>query len=336
MTRELQSLKNARLLLQSSFSDQSHGDLALVSQVELWGISARVFDTFGADIERESSGFTDDIARFNDAYNEWRTDWLPIISPLNHLLSRDQTQVIQPSQMKGEVVDLYVCSTELYLFSHIFRGPRQQQAQQPVTGVSNQDLIKFRFSATERAQNIVENVTRMIEARFAFGSLPFYLVTMIAFAAVVLLRTTQSQDVYMTNRNTKIVERLSDLLQQSLLPRVDECDLPHLSNNPLLKIAKGLKVALSSGSRYNNALQSSTRQQDQVNAPTTSQSTDSAFHSPHGGLDADAFMAGLSSEAELGFLTDFDFDFDWIDNQLLAPEMEFMNPTVPVASDSLR
>jgi hypothetical protein len=49
MMREIQSLKDAKVFLQSSLSTAD--DSRLISLVELWSVSSRVFDLFGADIE---------------------------------------------------------------------------------------------------------------------------------------------------------------------------------------------------------------------------------------------------------------------------------------------
>lgn len=49
MMREFQSLKSPKVFLQSSLSTPD--DLQLISLVELWSVSSRVFDLFGADVE---------------------------------------------------------------------------------------------------------------------------------------------------------------------------------------------------------------------------------------------------------------------------------------------
>jgi hypothetical protein len=49
LTREFESLKTPKAFLGSKFCTPA--DAKLISQIELWSISSRVFDVFGADIE---------------------------------------------------------------------------------------------------------------------------------------------------------------------------------------------------------------------------------------------------------------------------------------------
>lgn len=237
MTRELPSSNAPRTLLQGRFSTVK--DLSLVSQMELWSTSSRVFDVFGADIE----GILDplksmELRRLANAFEEWHAEWLEILTV------RDMTERFY--QLSQYMCTLYYSSAKLYLFSHAFRGPAQRDLTPPVAITSGLDDIAQR--AVEEAFSIIRSVLASPESnRSTPGDLPCYFTTVTAFASVVLLRaSSQTQSHYVADRKEVLqtLHQLIDFVQGRLFG-------PDISIHPLLGIANSLKVAVDSISEAN-------------------------------------------------------------------------------------
>jgi hypothetical protein len=224
MTRDLRSLKSPRALLQSKFSSPS--DLKLISQVELWSISSRVFDILGADIEssfvRNRSA---ELEQLGAAYDRWRHEWLEVLT-LRHRLD----------EFSRQMFDLYFHSAKLYLFSHVFRGPSQRDLQPPVTANGMDTLA---HSAVDSALSIIRCVADGNQTEVWLGRLPFYFGTTIAFASVLLLRASwNAQPIYNVDKDEVFqhLHRLTQLLQGSSI-------VLHPAH-PFLSIATSLEIAM--------------------------------------------------------------------------------------------
>lgn len=205
MTRELRSLKTPRALLQSTFATSS--DLRLISQVELWGISNRVFEVFGADIQNPS--ICDRSAEFeqlSSAYDKWHREWLDVLKLRNAL-----------DEFAHHTFELYFHSAKLYLFSHVFRGPSQRDLQPPVTA---NGMDKFAQFAVENALSIIRCVAADNDAQSWLGNLPSYFGATIAFTSVFLLRAAcHEQSFYNVDKNQVLqyLRRLTQLLNGSAM-----------------------------------------------------------------------------------------------------------------------
>lgn len=228
MTRTLRSLKAPRALLQGGFSTPH--DLNLISQVELWSISSRVFDIFGADIE---SSFVQnksaELEQLSGAYGRWRQEWVEVL-----------TLRVALDQFSQLIFDLYYHSTKLYLFSHVLRGPAQRGAKPQVT---TNGMDSFAQCAVENALSIIRCVSEGNENQVWLGNLPCYFGKVTAFASILLLCASwQAQHLYKVEEEEvfNCLRRLTESIQGSLVAIHPV--------HPLWSIANSLEIAI--GSRW--------------------------------------------------------------------------------------
>jgi len=219
MTRELRSLKSPGIFLQSRFSTSA--DLNLISQVEYWSISRRVFEHFGADVERTVAGRgSAELGQLNDAYDSWFQDWDDVVP--------------RKDDRSRRIFDLYFHAGKLYLFSHVFRGP--SHAQSPATNMASNRFVQYAFQS---ALSVVRSVTEAEESGLWLETLPSYFGTMIAFACVCLVRSalqeTPIQDSR-TNETLHHLRKLAEILRMS--------SIADAAAHPLLSIAKSLEAAM--------------------------------------------------------------------------------------------
>lgn len=280
MMRELRSLRSPRALLQSKFS-QGEADLNLISQVELWSISGKVFDSFGADVE--GSGFVRDriaeLERLGAEYDRWRQDWseqVPLIIPIQQSNARDSRQTAAEDQYTRQLFfDLYFHSAKLYLYSHVFRGRKRDhllltsttKSSNPVTApTTNDGMNRFARRAVDSALSIVRSVTakpqwavtQRHEQQRRLSKLPFYLGTTMAFASVFLFQAASgcaSQPyIFVNNNNTTTTMESSEMFRSlrqltNLILLADSSSAPPADSihprHPLLSVARSLELALS-------------------------------------------------------------------------------------------
>ena len=187
MTHEPRLLRTSRALLQSKFSTHP-SDLTLIAHVELWSISAQVLDTFGADIENSLvSDKSAELDRLSGFYDRWHTGWSEIL-----------TQRLGPDDPSLAVLDLYFHSAKLYLFSHVFRGPRDsKRTNYPsiATGMHPQAkhavrsaLAVIRGVADDDHDNPTTASAPAPAPALRSLNLPAYFWTTTAFSAVLLLQ----------------------------------------------------------------------------------------------------------------------------------------------------
>lgn len=204
LTRDFQSLKAPRDFLQSPFSTSY--DLSLIAQVELWSISGRVFDRFGADIENPmASQKSTELESFGREYDQWFGEW-------SDLLSTSE----MGTQSTNRLGCLYYHSARLFLFSHVFRGPAAEIYSLPKEGIDS-----FASSALSSALAIVRCIVDgHRDAELWLHKLPVYFGTMTAFASVCLLKGScqeQSTTGLDFGETTEYIRRLVDLLRTSLV-----------------------------------------------------------------------------------------------------------------------
>ena len=225
LTREFYSLKAPRTFLKGGCSTDN--DLALISHVELCSITSRVFDTFGADIQSSSVGDKSaELGHLSSAYDRWRQEWIGVLTIRNVL-----------NIFARHMFDLYYHSAKLYLFSHVFRGPAQQDDMGLIT---TNGMDRIAQHAIENALSLIRCISDGNENQvWLVGNLPCYFGTVTAFAAVLLLRASwQAQSLLRVEKEDifKSLQRLTELIRESLI-------VFH-STHPLLGIANSLEIAM--------------------------------------------------------------------------------------------
>lgn len=304
MARELPSMKDARAFLGCEFSNHKRGDLSLISQVELWSTNAKVFDTFGADIERISCSFVDSIDQLKHLYDNWHKDWQPILSPLSHLLQGGHQSHTQPLQINDCVLNLYFSAARLQLFSHVFRGPAQRTSQPPIRVGSSNELSKFAGQAVKCALDHLDSLTSILSSGTSFGILPAYLTTTVAFSGVFLSRIPILQHNAIATEHEKTacietVDRLCEALRNLAREGAPRGEINSASQSLLLKIINALESAREIN--HGEALRISEDDPEHFGSAITQESPFN-FHASHEVFDANGFDI---------FYIDMPLDFDF-------------------------
>lgn len=195
MTQEWRSLQVPGALLRSEHS--RHTDLALISQVELWAISRRVFESFGADVNSsDASKRLADIAMLDAAFQDWRRHWL-------------ETMAVDAGVCGWYKTELYYHEARLSLFSHIFRGSRQTDnpPDSTVAGPAQ--------AALESAISVIRIFTESVGSDQRLCDLPSYHESMAAYATAYLLKAAASElaaAVSIKEESTRLLRVLSERL----------------------------------------------------------------------------------------------------------------------------
>lgn len=171
MTREFRSLKSPKVFLQSKFCTPA--DVKLISLVELWSVSSRVFDIFGADTEASIT-------------NERVTELESLSRCFDLCRSSAMSISESPDNFFQQLFDLHIHCAKLSLFSHTFRGSSPRYARS--SSAPFQGMEKLERSALESALAIVRSVAWGEEIQKRLERLPSYFGTMIAFAAISLIK----------------------------------------------------------------------------------------------------------------------------------------------------
>ncbi|GAD93752.1 hypothetical protein MGYG_03857 [Paecilomyces variotii No. 5] len=193
----------------------------LISQVELWSISSRVYDVFGADIERSvASHMSTELDRLQSMYERWYQKWQSALS------------------LKGDVnnfslwiFDLYFHSAKLFLFSHAFRGPLQD-------GINISS--EFTTYALGSALSTIRCLVEAKEPSSWLRALPAHFGIMAAFASVSLIRTTFQQQTNYSLETAEILRNLQRLVEVLETSFSAEDHPPHV----WASIARSLKAAM--------------------------------------------------------------------------------------------
>lgn len=237
LTRDFHSLRGPRDFLQSYFTNPS--DLSLISQVELWSISSRVFDMFGADIECSAASLrSDKLAQLSATYDGWLEEWIVILSFTD-----------APATFSRRVFDIYFHSAKLYLFSHIFRGS-SQDTKIPKAGAecgSDTGTDEFAHGAVRSALAIIKCIVDDNESSSWLGKLPTYIGTMVAFACVCLVKVSIQQGPYGHDLQDEGIPSYLQRLVQVLL----SSPVVNHPTHPLLSIARCLEAATAAAGGVN-------------------------------------------------------------------------------------
>ncbi|KAK9454616.1 hypothetical protein V1511DRAFT_401908 [Dipodascopsis uninucleata] len=224
MTREFRSLRIPNFFLQSEFSKGA--DVKLISELELWSISSRVFESFGADtgtsIANQHS--VKELDKLGLIYDNWRKEL--------DLVGIDDTS--DPSGR--EFFELHTHCAKLFLFSHTFRGNPSESSQ---TTNSNNGNVKFQRLALESALAIINTVTDD-RINNCLQALPSYFSTMVAFASVSLIKAWRLQPNISGSDVLDIPDTLTRLVEvlQTISPKFHP-------KHPLLSVGRSLRIAVS-------------------------------------------------------------------------------------------
>ena len=222
MTREWKSLRDPRAFLQSPHSRAT--DLGLISQVELWANSRRVFEQFGADVENFAvSRRTADMLQLGEAYGAWQVSWRSTMAVATQGDALSETQ---------RVFDLYYHAAKLHLYSHAYRGP--DHGAGPLAEVrASHPLAEY---VLDSAIALLQRALGEQDTGAQLQRLPAYFATMIAYASVCLIRAgvnAEETDDARRRQSQDLITLLAAVLRTASFSHT----------HPLSAIAKGLEAA---------------------------------------------------------------------------------------------
>ncbi|KAK8090883.1 hypothetical protein PG994_000388 [Apiospora phragmitis] len=226
MTRECEAVRNARDFLKCDFATED--DARLVSQVLRWSICSNIFDTFGVDVDRPlSESDIPHLRRFSIALDSIRAEWIDRFIPNAHVVNYPR---------KG--VGLQYNFAKLYLCSHAFRGVNTGEvATRPPEVVM--ELEEVANHAVLAASAILRAVVADLEIQGFLDGLPTYFDTMIAFAAVFLLKVS-TKYISMVQVDLQEIRRLL----RTLLATLKKVTLSMHQRHLLVSITAGIESLL--------------------------------------------------------------------------------------------
>lgn len=231
LTRDFSAITPPSQFLQSEFATED--DSRLVSQVEIWTISTRVFDQFSLDPEAHlSDQLIPQLRRLSIALDTWRADW----NEKFHVHDR-----VGNYPRKG--VGLHFHFAKLFLCSHVFRRAPPAEGEHLQL---DPDLEEFATNAVHSATSILQVIAADNEIQSYLHGLPAYFDTMIAFAFVFLLKIRIKNPVNLRIDKAGISETLDSLA--AVLGNVTTAMHPrHL----LTSIASSMRKLLDRSSQSN-------------------------------------------------------------------------------------
>ena len=174
-----------------------------------------MFEQFGADVESPAaSERLDEMDKLGQAYQDWHNIWCGVLGVKNST---------------GSIAELYFNSALLYLYSHIHRG---------VTRSPNLSLGSRLGELRDHFRKSAQAVLRIFTAgELRVLDLPSYFGTMLAFAAVSLIKVIRDHQVFDEDRHDilYLLRRLAETFR--------EIKLPQTKSHPYVGIAKGLEQA---------------------------------------------------------------------------------------------
>ncbi|KPI43658.1 Transcriptional activator of proteases prtT [Cyphellophora attinorum] len=178
-------------------------DSRLLSQVEIWSLSTKIYYMVGIDTDESlPKSSLPQLQRLSIAIDSWRADWS------GRFLTSERI-----GNYPNQGVKLHYHFTKLYLCSHAFRG-----AHDPASDSYNisEELEDFANLAVHSATSILRHVVEDVEFQSFLNGLPAYYDTMIPFAVVFLLKVLakDSPAVRVDRAGTySLMERLSFTLE---------------------------------------------------------------------------------------------------------------------------
>lgn len=226
MTRECEAVRNVRKFLECEHATED--DARLASQVLRWSICSNIFDTFGVDVDRPlSDAEVPELRRFSIALDSLRAEWADRFSPSAHVGNYPR---------KG--VGLQYHFAKLYLCSHAFRGAGLPLVKPRCHDVA-MELDEIANAAFLAALAILRAVVSDPEIQTYLDGLPTYFDTMIAFAAVFLLKVSTKYSALL-QLDAREIRRLVGSLVETLRRITSAMHPRHL----LVSITKGISLLL--------------------------------------------------------------------------------------------
>ncbi len=167
-------------------------DMRMSTQVSLFVITSRIYDTFGTDVTQPLS--RNDISRLRQ-FNEELDIWLGIWGnrlPTNAIIG----------DFPKKALPLHGLFAKLYLCSHVFRGEQVDP-----------EFLQFADIAVSSATDILTIVIEEPLMHRALVGVPLYVHTMIAFAAVFLLKVATTYR-HIVSINTDLILHLLTMTSQ--------------------------------------------------------------------------------------------------------------------------
>ena len=327
LTRDYEEISKVKeiLLLPQATED----DARLVSQVELWGITSRVLETFGFDTElAPPQPLISRMRRFAIEYDTWRADW-------NDRFGRH----VHVGNYPRKGVKLHVNFAKLYLCSHAFRGlttscalqgdvPLSTVDKSPVRpipqtssvlgngvsqgdshGILHSDLEDMATVAVQAAQNILETMVSDPEIQTHLDGVPLCFNTMIAFAVVFLFKiaTRYSHVIDIdADRTLALVVNVASTLKSVT---------SNMSSRHLLVTVSRAVEALSDSQKRSNGGAPPIATHEAENIPTPMRLP--PWLDPN--VATDTIEVGNTNWG-------IDADFDWMTYDFLAPDGIFIQP----------
>jgi hypothetical protein len=220
MARTDESIRAAQSFLKCKHAGED--DARLVSQVKLWAIATYVLDDFGFDVDRAvSQDLIPNLRRFSIEVDTWRADWSESFSLNAH---------VDDYPRKG--VGLHYHFAKLYLCSHAFRGA-------PVSSHSpyqlSPELEEVAQAAVQSAKHILRTIIMDKEMQSHLNGLPLYFDTMIAFAAVFLLKVATKFSSTVPSDSNEIIVLIGNMAHV-----LKECTARMHRQHLLVYIADGI------------------------------------------------------------------------------------------------
>jgi len=285
LTRDFSSITPPTEFLRSEFATED--DVRLISQVEIWNISTRVFDQFSLDPEAHlSDQLIPQLRRVSIALDTWRADWPDRFFVNEHVGNYPR---------KG--ADLHYHFAKLYLCSHVFRKPSVAEGELLQLGP---ELKEFAEAAIHAAMSILQAIISDEEIQSYFHGLPAYFDTMMAFAFVFLLRVTIKDPVNMWMDKARIADML-DKLVVCLEGITETMHKHHILSN----IAKSMRRLLDRFGYSRNQENTSLALPPAAGRPAAMSDPNQTWVSPTDTMFLEQFDFLNSPDAAFNFDTDF-------------------------------
>ena len=224
MARTDESIRAAHKVLKCKHAGED--DARLISQVKLWAIATYVLDEFGFDVDRPISlESISNLRRFSIDVDTWRADWSECFSLNAH---------VGDYPRKG--VGLHYHFAKLYLCAHAFRGaPVSSHSAYQLTP----ELEEVAQAALQSAKAILRTIIMDEEMQSHLNGLPLYFDTMIAFAAVFLLKVATKFTATVRSDSNQILLLVGDMARV-----LKQCTSRMHRQHLLVCIADGISALL--------------------------------------------------------------------------------------------
>ncbi|KAL1612673.1 hypothetical protein SLS60_000902 [Paraconiothyrium brasiliense] len=271
----------------------AESDKRLVSQMALLTMMSNVRELFGPDTgEPVPQAFAPQLTNYSRQIDQWMGYWTTELLKLHQHIGEFPT--------KGVILHHHLA--KLHLHSHVFRGLKGTPVPPHFQGSAS--------AAVSAATSTVEMLLADYDIRESLVGIPHYLISMIAFACVFLLKVaSQHSGQYIDD--TVVYDLTTKAVQQFRATSVGKWHLVHM-------MAEGLEKLVASRTTKPTA------NHDQRILPATSQAGPAFEHSPHmtsmaasnGFYEGDPLNNGFEEDFGLGtssFLSiqpgELDFNF---------------------------